>query len=85
MVEVIQAQNGPFDDIRQEVTLVAETQDTVVTEWTWSIPHPSGIGRIHLRGLSYVIFNGDGRMQTLRQYWDNAGIMQQFEADVGTD
>jgi ketosteroid isomerase-like protein len=84
MVEVIQAQNGPFEDIQQEVTLVAETEDTVVTEWVWSVPHPSNVGRVSLRGLSYFVFDRDDRMKTLRQYWDNAGLMQQFEAATGT-
>jgi ketosteroid isomerase-like protein len=83
MVEVLQAQNGGVD-VRQELSLVAETDDTVVFQWSWSIPHPSGVGRVSLEGLSYFTFEGD-RIARLRQYWDNLGIMGQLEAATGAE
>src|SRR5262245_14044908 len=43
-LQAIKAQNGPFE-VRQELWLIAETENTVVIEWTWSIPHPDGSGR----------------------------------------
>jgi ketosteroid isomerase-like protein len=78
------AQNGPLEDIRTESTLVAETEDTVVAEWTWSIPHPSGVGRASLRGLSYLVFEGD-RIRKTRQYWDPTEFMRQLEAGAGIE
>ena len=81
-IEVGKAQNDQLQDIRYEATLVVETEDTVVVEWIWSIPHPSGTGRASLKGLSYNIFDGD-RMKTVHQYWDSTSFMQQLEAGVG--
>jgi steroid delta-isomerase-like uncharacterized protein len=82
LVEAVKAQNEPLEDIGYESTLVTETEDTVVVEWIWSIPHPSGVGRARVQGLSCFIFDGD-RIQTLRQYWDGDTFMQELAADVG--
>ena len=82
LVDSIKAQNGPFDDVRQEMTLIAETDSTVVVEWEWSIPHPNDVERrAALPGLSYFTFEA-GRIVKLRQYWDMAGFMSQFTADI---
>ena len=83
MVEVLQAQNGGLD-VRQELYLIAETDDTVVVEWSWSIPHPSGVGRVSSGGLSYFVLEDD-RIARLRQYWDNLAIMGQLETPTGTE
>jgi ketosteroid isomerase-like protein len=82
LVDQGRAQNDGLDDIRQEGTLVAETGDTVVIEWTWSMPHPSGVGRATLRGMSYTVFDGD-QITKVHQYWDNLGFMAQLEAPAG--
>jgi ketosteroid isomerase-like protein len=84
-VEAIKAQNGLFADIRQDIKLVAETEDTVVGEWVWSIPHPSDVERrAELPGLSYYVFQG-GKVVKLRQYWDVASFMAQFESETEPD
>jgi ketosteroid isomerase-like protein len=84
VMEAAKAQNGPLEDIRTESTLVAETEDTVVVEWTWSVPHPTGVGRISLRGLTYVVFDHD-RIRKTRQYFDPTEFMRQLEADAGVE
>ena len=78
IIEAGKAQNGPFAEIRQEQRLIAETDDTVVSEWTWSVPHPDGGDRwFILHGLSYFVFQ-DGRVAKIRQYFDVAGFLAVF-------
>ena len=81
-VDMLRAQNGPFDDIRQETELVAESGNTVVSEWTWTVPHPEGGDRsVTLRGLSYFVFDGD-RIAKLHQYFDMAGFVAEFTPEA---
>ena len=83
LLEEGKKQNAPLgDDIRQEAVLVAETDDTVVLEYTWSMPHPSGIGRATLKGLMYSVFRDDLIVKVV-QYWDSVAFMAQLEADTG--
>ncbi len=77
LVETIKQQNGS-DGIELEMVLIAETESTVVAEWTWSLPQPSGTGRASNYGLSYYVFR-DGQIAKVRQYFDTASFLQQFE------
>jgi hypothetical protein len=80
-LEAVKAQNGPFE-VRQELSLIAETENTVVAEWTWSIPHTDGSGRwVTLPGLSYFVFD-EGRIAKLRQYCDLAAFLAEFQEDA---
>lgn len=81
-VATIRTQNAPFTDIETAVTLVCETNDVVVTESTWSIPHPSGVGRAVLPAMS-AHWLRDGLICEIRQYWDNAGFADALAADRG--
>ena len=77
LVETIKQQNGA-DGIELDMVLIAETESTVVAEWTWSLPHPSGTGRAFNHGLSYYGFR-DGKIAKVRQYFDTAAFLRQFE------
>jgi steroid delta-isomerase-like uncharacterized protein len=81
-------QNDPFSEIETRQSLVAETEETVVTEWTWAATHtgtiegdgfelPATGKRISMKGLSVFEFS-DGKIASFRQYWDNADVMAQF-------
>lgn len=72
-VATIQAQNEPFDDIRQDLEVVAETDSVVVIEWRFSVPHPAGEGRFELRGLSVFECEG-GLIARIRQYFDTGAL-----------
>jgi len=77
-IDVGRAQNGPYAEIRQGQRLIAEMDNTVVTEWTWSVPHPGDDDRwFTLQGLSYFVFE-DGRVTKTRQYFDLAGFLAVF-------
>lgn len=81
-------QNDPFSDCETLLNLVVETDDAVVTEWTWAGTHtgvieadgfelPATGKRISMKGLSVFEFS-DGQIASFRQYWDNAAVMAQF-------
>ena len=81
-------QNGPISQIETLQRLVAETDDTVLTEWAWAGTHPGTIEtdgfalpatgkRISMQGLSMLEFS-DGKVASFRQSWDNAAVMAQF-------
>jgi ketosteroid isomerase-like protein len=57
---------------------VAVEIDTVVAEWVWSIPNPASGDRARNFGLSYYGFE-DGRIIKVRQYFDTASFLSQFE------
>jgi len=78
----IRQQNEAFDDIRIDTRVVTEQASTVVTEWDWSVPHPSGQGRVVLRGASIHEFR-EGRICCIRQYWDNTGFVAALTAERG--
>jgi ketosteroid isomerase-like protein len=81
-VDAVQAQNRTFDDVRIRNRLVAESDVVVAFEWTWSVAHPSGAGRIDLNGMSaYEI--SDGVISNIRQYWDNASFGKAVQAERG--
>ena len=77
-VDAIRSQNAPYE-IRVENRPIAETNDTLVFEWTWSTPHPDDRERwVALRGLSYFVFEGT-RISRLHRYWDMPGFLAGFE------
>jgi steroid delta-isomerase-like uncharacterized protein len=87
-LDLLAKQNDPFSEIETSLHLVAETDDTVVTEWTWAGTHtgtieadgfelPATGKRISMKGLSVFEFT-DGKVASFRQYWDNAAVMAQF-------
>ena len=77
LVATIQQQNT-IDGIQLDMTLIAETDDTVVAEWVWSIPNPASGDRARNFGLSYYGFE-DGQIIKVRQYFDTASFLSQFE------
>ncbi|MEQ8842757.1 MAG: nuclear transport factor 2 family protein [Acidimicrobiales bacterium] len=77
LLRTIRQQNDPVDGIRLDMKLVVEAESTVVAEWVWSIPHPSGEGRASNHGLSYYVFD-DGVIRTVRQYFDTASFLAEL-------
>lgn len=77
LVATIQQQNV-VDGVELDMTLIVETDDTVVAEWVWSIPNPSTGDRARNYGLSYYGFE-DGQIIKVRQYFDTASFLRQFE------
>lgn len=77
LVATIQQQNV-VDGVELDMTLIAETGDTVVAEWVWSIPNPVTGERARNFGLSYYGFE-DGQIIKVRQYFDTASFLRQFE------
>ncbi len=87
-IAALTSQNGPFSDIATTMTLVAETGDVVVGEWSWAGTHTGTINasgfelsatgkRISMKGMSAFEFT-DGKISAFRQYWDNAAVGAQF-------
>jgi steroid delta-isomerase-like uncharacterized protein len=87
-VDLLRAQNDPFSDIVTEQQLVAETDTSVVTEWTWTATHTGAIDAggfelpatgkcVTLRGMAVFEF-ADDKVAGFRQYWDSAGFAAQF-------
>ncbi len=77
LVAAIQQQNG-VDGVQLDMTLIAETDETVVAEWVWSIPNSVTGDRARNFGLSYYGFE-DGQIIKVRQYFDTASFLRQFE------
>jgi ketosteroid isomerase-like protein len=74
---LIAEQNDPFSDIETLNHLVAETDDAVVSEWTWAATHTETGKRLSMKGLSVFEFS-DGKVASFRQYFDMAAVMAQF-------
>lgn len=77
LVETIRRQNE-LDGIELDMVLIAETESTVIAEWIWSLPHPSGPGRACNYGLSYYVFR-DEKIVKVRQYFDTASFFKRLE------
>lgn len=67
---------------------MVETDDVVVTEWTWAGTHTGSIQaegfdlpatgrRISMKGMAVFEF-ADSQVAGFRQYWDNAAVLAQF-------
>ena len=85
---LLAAQNDPFSDIETVQQMVVETDDLVVSEWTWVGTHSASIHgegfelpatgkRISMKGMAVFEFI-DGQIAVFRQYWDNAAVGAQF-------
>jgi ketosteroid isomerase-like protein len=77
LVATIRQQNV-VDGVELDMTLIVETDDTVVAEWVWSIPTSATGDRARNYGLSYYGFK-DGQIVKVRQYFDTASFLRQFE------
>ena len=74
---LIAEQNDPFSEIETVQHLVAETDDAVVSEWTWAATHAETGKRLSMKGLSVFEFSA-GKVASFRQYFDMAAVMAQF-------